>query len=313
MTIDRLRPVWPNARWLIVTTKAQEEPIRACLPRHMRRCLLVEPEGKNTAACITLSAMSLAVREPSRVMVVVPADHWIDRIGVFQKTMRVAIRAAVEHDTIVTIGVRPTHAHPGLGYLCAGKTNGLGIPRLLRLRRFIEKPSLAMARKLVKQPMTYWNSGMFVGTADKFLECVTEWLPEHTRRLIPFAKHAKRFCAPSSRARVYRHLKAVSFDQGVMGYLKGGLIVEGRFGWEDLGSWDVWAKRSHAQASVVSMDSRNVTVISQERHLVATIGVGNLLIVHTPNVTLICPPERSQAVRAMVKRVLRAPHLAKWR
>ncbi len=119
-TVDRLRPAWPGARWLIVTSQGQEDAVRGCLPAALQGSVLVEPQIKNTAACITLAAVALAIRDPHSVMVVVPADHWVDDEEAFQRAIRTAIRSAVAHDTIAMIGIHPTHAHPGLGYLCAG-------------------------------------------------------------------------------------------------------------------------------------------------------------------------------------------------
>jgi len=323
-TIDRLRPVWPQADWLIVTTKGQAEAVRAGLPRPLRRAVIVEPQGKNTAACITLAAVALAIRDPQRVMVVVPADHWIEGAGVFRRAVRAAIRAAVAHDTIATIGVRPTHPHPGLGYLCAGSSlDGFRRPRVFRLARFIEKPSRVQAARLLTRPRTYWNSGIFVGTADKFLECVTEWLPDHARRLVPLADYLRRHRLQSAAASSasftrlagspYRALDGVSFDHGVMDHAQAGLVVEGCFSWADLGSWDTWAHLGRASSRTVAVDSENVTVIGQEGHLVAAIGVRDLLVVHTPTATLICGAGKSQKVRELVRRVAADPRLAAYR
>ncbi len=329
-TIDRLRLVWPHPEWLIVTTNGQAEAVRAALPSALRDAVLVEPQVKNTAACITLAAVTLAMRDPHRVMVVTPADHWVSDVPAFRQALRTAIRAAVAHDTIVTIGIRPTHPHTGLGYLCAGarlgaregragaSVNGARAPRMYRLKQFIEKPSTARAAALVKQPRTYWNSGTFVGTADKFLESVTQWLPEHTRRLVPLAEtlHGHRRFSNASflqRARAaYRALEEISFDHGVMDHLSEGLVVEGQFRWADLGSWDVWAQLGRASSRTIGIESENITVVGQEGHLVATIGVRDLVIVQTPSATLICHPQRAQAVREIVKRLALDPRLASY-
>ena len=323
-TIDRLRPAWPGAEWLIVTTQEQAEAVRADVPPSLRRCVLVEPKIKNTAACITLAAVALATREPSRVMVVVPADHWVGDVVQFRRSVRAAIRAAVAHDTLAMIGIRPTHPHPGLGYLCAGSAvDGFADPRVFRLNRFIEKPSRALAARLVTRPRTYWNSGTFVGTADKFLECITEWLPDHVRRLMPLARVLRRdpggrqgpgTASFALRARTaYRTLAPVSFDHGVMDHLHGGVVVEGRFPWADLGSWDTWARLGRASSRTVGVESGKVTVVSQEPHLVATIGVRDLLVVHTPSSTLICRTDKAQAVREIVKRLSADRRLAPYR
>ena len=314
-TVQRLKPLWPGARWMVVTTAEQAAAVRDNLPPALRRHVVVEPQGRNTAACITLAAATLAVRDPRRVMVVVPADHWVGSVDAFRRSVRAAIQAADTHDAIVTIGVPPTHPHPGLGYLCAGaRLPGPRRARIFRLRRFVEKPSRARARRLLRRPRTYWNSGLFVGTADKFLECLTEWLPNHTQRLIPLVNGRGRLSAVTGKARkAYRALQAVSFDHGVMDHLRDGIVVEGRFGWADLGSWDTWARLSPNVSSCLAVESDHVTVVSQDPHLVAAIGVRDLLVVHTPSATLICPVAKVQAVRQVVRRLSQSPRLARYR
>lgn len=312
-TIDRLTPIWPGARWLIVTTGEQGDAVRQALPGRLRRSMLVEPQIKNTAACITLAAVALASRDPQQVMVAVPADHWVSDVAAFRRCVRTGIRAAVDLDTIATIGIKPTHPHTGLGYLCAGARVGRWRgPKVYRLTRFVEKPSRAVAQRLLRRGRTYWNSGAFIGTADKFLECVTEWLPEHTRRLVPLAGQLGTMGITQRTRAAYRALEAVSFDRGVMDHVHGGVVVEGRFGWADLGSWDTWAHLSRGAAHTVHIDSRNVQVASYEPHLVATIGVQDLLIVHTPTATLICPAKDSQKVRDVVRHIERRSRLARY-
>jgi len=319
-TIDRLRPAWPGAGWLIVTTAGQAKAVRATLPRSLRRHLLVEPQIKNTAACITLAALALAAGNPHHVMVVVPADHWVGQAQRFQRAIRRAIRLSVAHDAIAMIGVRPTHPHTGLGYLCADSlAEGHGAPRAFWLKRFIEKPSRAQALQLLRRPGTYWNSGTFVGTADKFLESVTEWLPEHTRRLAPLAASVRaaagRRASPVGGrlarrlARAYRGLEAVSFDHGVMDHVGRGLVVDGGFSWADLGSWEAWARLGRSSARTVLLDAPRVTVIGQRGHLVAAVGVRDLVVVQTPSATLICRPGNAQAVREVVRRLAADPAL----
>lgn len=324
-TIDRLRRVWPSARWLIVTTREQAEAVRASVPVALRRRVLAEPQAKNTAACITLAAVLLEARDPRGVMVVVPADHWIAGGTGFRSTLRAAIRAATAHDALVTIGIRPTHPHPGLGYLCTGSAlRSPRRPRVFRLERFIEKPAPALAHRLVSRVGAWWNSGMFIGTSDKFLESIAEWLPDHARRFVPLADDLRHgllngdsqiAADPIGRRlrQAYRTLDAVSFDHGVMDHLRGGLVVEGRFQWADLGSWDAWARVARPSSRAIAVDCTQITIVGQRNHLVATVGVRNLLVVQTPTATLICRPDRAQAVREVVKRVAANPLLAPYR
>ena len=316
-TIDRLGASWPGAAWLIVTTHEQASAVRAALPARLRRSLMVEPEARNTAACITLAALTVAAREPQRILVIAPADHWVGDVPTFRRAIRAGIVAAAREDAIATVGIRPTHPHPGLGYLCAGHPlPGPRRPRVFRLDRFVEKPAVAAAARLVARPCTFWNSGIFIGAAEQFLLRVTEWLPEHARRLAKVASAAGRNShRPTPDAvQAYRALPAVSFDHGVMDHLRaGGLVVEGAFPWADLGSWDTWARLGAGGARTVSVDSRGITVVSQGDHLVATVGVRDLVVVHTPSATLVCRADQAQAVRDVVRRLGADARLARYR
>ncbi len=316
-TIDRLRPAWPGASWLIVTTREQAEAVRAALPVRLRRAVLVEPDVKNTAACITLAALALAARQPQRVMVAVPADHWVGEATAFQRAVRAGIQAAIREEAIATIGIRPVSPHPGFGYLCAGPAlRGWRRPRVFQLARFIEKPQPKVAARLIAGGRVYWNSGTFIGTAEQFLLRITEWLPEHARRLVRAASGLARGNGAGLRraSRAYRALPAVSFDHGVMDHLRtGALIVEGDFPWADLGSWDAWARLGARAARTVGVDSHGVTVVSQDEHLVATVGVRDLVVVHTPSATLVCRADQTQAVRDVVRRLRTDARLAPYR
>lgn len=316
-TIERLRPVWPGAQWLIVTTQGQAQAVRQALPPAWRRAILVEPQIKNTAACLTLAAAVLARRDPNHVMVAVPADHWVPRtptnLRAYQRSIRAAIDAAVAHDTIVMIGVRPTQAHAGFGYLCASSALGGTSPTLFRVARFVEKPSRAVAARLLRRPRTFWNSGTFVATAQRFLESVSAWLPSHAQRLIPLGQVWGRPTFARQAAAAYRGLRSVSFDTGVMTQVRDGLVVDGRFQWADLGSWDTWARVGRTTGRTVSVKSRNVTVVSHDRHLVAMIGVRDLAVIHTPSATLICRLDEAQAVRELTQQLAKDSRWAAYR
>ena len=314
-TLRRLRSAWPGAGWLIVTTAGQATAVRESLPQGLRRSVLVEPQIKSTAACLTLAAVAVAARHPSMVMVAVPADHWIARRGesAYRRAIRAAIRASAGGRGIATIGMPAAGPHAGFGYLCASTpVKGFASPRVFHLQRFVEKPSRPEAARLLRRPRTYWNSGIFVGTAETFLERITEQLPEHVRRLWPLRTSVGTPAFAEAAAKAYRPLTPVSFDHGVMNHLRDGLVVEGRFAWADLGSWDLWTRLGRSRSSVVTVDSRNVTTVSETPHLFATIGMRNLLVVHTKDATLICPPEQAQAVRDVVKQLSCDRRLARY-
>ena len=312
-TIDRLAPLVRHGQLMIGTTAPQATAVRRLLPAALQAALLVEPQAKNTAACLILAAARLAQQDPTQVMVVLPADHWIHPRAAFHRSLNAAIEMASETDRVVTIGIRPTRAHPGLGHLSAGAAIGRRHGcRIFRLRRFLEKPPRQTAEQLLHETGTYWNAGMFIGRVSSFLKLARQWLPRHAEALIPLARMSSSRAFMQRAADVYRPLDAVSFDRGIMAREQEGYVVEGTFKWEDLGSWDSWIRIAQSVKPGLAIASRNVRVISPDGHLIATVGLDDVTVVHTPDATLICRTHDAQAVRAVVTRLIRDRRLTRY-
>jgi len=312
-TLQRLQPLASPRDLLIVTTQPQVRSIRRRLPPSFQRTVLIEPAPRNTAACIGLAAASLAEQDPTQVMVVLPADHWIHPVAAFHRSLHAAITTAQQSRQLVMIGIRPRRVHPGLGHLCVQErsTSRYGC-RVFRLARFVEKPPRAIVQRLMRQGTTYWNAGIFVGQAGVFVEQMQRWLPGHAARLVPLARQINRPGFHRRAAVAYRALRAISFDHGVMAHVREGSVVEGRFAWEDLGSWDSWVRICRPTAPALAMGGKAVHVVSPNGHLVATVGLRDTIIVHTPDATLVCRTQDAQAVRDLVARLAMDRRLARY-
>ncbi len=301
-TFERLKASWPSADFIVVTTREQEKIIRKTLPKQKRIQVIAEPQGKNTAACISLAALAARRRGRDTVLFATPADHLIPQLKPFKRCVATAINAAAKHDGLVTIGIRPTRAYTGFGYLCAGKrVKKLGPAAAYKVARFIEKPPLSVARRLVGLPSTYWNSGMFAGRTEAFISRIKRYLPQHYRQLSR--------ASAGSLAKAYRRLKPISFDHGVMQHLNDTLVVKGSFSWEDLGSWDVWARLNSKSAKILALESSCIAAVGEPDHLIVTLGVNNLLIVQTPTATLVCHADKAQSVRKIASKLASHPAL----
>ncbi|MBI3324478.1 MAG: mannose-1-phosphate guanylyltransferase [Candidatus Omnitrophica bacterium] len=313
-TLHRVRPLTRASNTLIVTIQPQAGPIRRILPQRFRRSLLVEPEPKNTAACLALAAAVLARHDPDQIMVALPADHWIAQSEAFYRSLQAAIETARKTGRIALIGLRPTRVHPGLGHLCLGaKPIVRQGCRVFRLVRFVEKPPVSLARRLVQRHQAYWNAGVFIGRVATFLALIERWLPDHARVVFPLGKTARAPDFAKRAAAAYRTLRAVSFDHGVMAHLRDGEVVEGQFDWEDLGSWDSWVRVSrHRRAPPITIGGCNVNAISTNGHLVATVGLNDAIVVQTPDATLICHADAAQGVRDVVARLSRDARLSRY-
>ena len=323
-TLTRLAPLATPRNTLIITTRDQTAMIRHSLPRAFRPSVIVEPEPKNTAGCISMAAAIVAARATHTVMCVLPADHWIPDAAAFWRSLGAAVEVAAAHPAMAMIGVRPSRVHPGLGHLCVGPRLGRQQARLprdllggqgcqvFRLARFIEKPSPKAAQQLMRQRRVFWNAGIFVGQAGTFLSLIRRWLPEHARFLGPLGERFGRADFAKQAKTAYRALQAISFDDGVMAHMREGYVVEGDFVWEDLGSWESWARIRRLNAPSIVVDSRNVQTLSTDGHLVATVGLKDVIVVHTPDATLVCHARSTQAVRTVTAQLSQDQRMARY-
>jgi mannose-1-phosphate guanylyltransferase len=165
-TVDRIKPLIPPANILIVTGKKHARELIRQLPEIPAKNIIIEPVGKNTAACIGLAALHIRKRVPDAVMVVLPSDHAIGNTREYLAVISAAAKAANQEGRLVTIGIKPSAPETGFGYLEAGDSlNRVAGKEVFRVKSIREKPDLGKARKFVQSGKFYWNSGMFVWKA----------------------------------------------------------------------------------------------------------------------------------------------------
>lgn len=312
-TLARLGPLTRRYRasTMVVTTADQVRPIRQRLPNGSRLSLVAEPQPKNTAACILLAAAALAHRHPETILAILPADHWIRPTAAWQRAITTAIERIRQGAPLALVGIKPTRVHSGLGHLVAGPILARrGGCRVFRMARFVEKPTPAQARALLQTPRTYWNGGMFVARARHLLALAQRWLPDHAAKLIPLGALVGRASFTARARHVYHHLRPVSFDDGIMAHAPQAEIVEGRFAWEDLGSWDSWIRTAPPRAPMLAIGGRDVRAVGPADHVVVTVGVDRVIVVHTPDATLVCDVDQAQHVREAVNWLSQRRH---WR
>ncbi len=177
-TVARVSPPIRRERVLVVTARPHARAVARQLSRRGRSALLVEPEGRNTAAAIALAALHVARRAPEAVLAVLPADHVIDDLPAFRRDLRLALEIAERSAALVTIGVVPTHAETGYGYVRLGAPLPGAHGRGAWATEFIEKPERARAEALVAGGDALWNSGIFAWRASAILAALRLHLPE---------------------------------------------------------------------------------------------------------------------------------------
>jgi mannose-1-phosphate guanylyltransferase len=159
-TAERVYPLAGRKQTMVVTIADQLPLLRRELSGVPRNNFIAEPQGKNTAPCIGLAALEVMRRDPEAVMIVLPADHWVADIAAFRKTLKTAVGLAAETDQLITIGIKPDYPETGYGYIMKNRPIGAKSEAAFVVKRFVEKPTLPAARRLIRQH-SLWNSGIF--------------------------------------------------------------------------------------------------------------------------------------------------------
>ncbi|HEX8078297.1 MAG TPA: sugar phosphate nucleotidyltransferase, partial [Chthoniobacterales bacterium] len=270
-----------------------------------------EPAKRDTAAAVALGAGWVAARDHSATMIVLPADHVINDTAAFQKTLSAAAAAAEETGALVTIGIKPTWACPGYGYIEQGEPVRLrnvdGETPIHRVLRFREKPNADLAESFLRKGNFRWNAGMFVWS-------VPSVLSEFNRHTPELATFISRLCArdgfETTLRERFRDLPRISFDYAIMEKADRVLMVEAAFDWDDVGSWRAVSKYfkndeegNAANCEITALESTNNIVFNPEGARIALLGVHNLIVVRTADAILICHRHQAEKIKNLLGHV----------
>jgi mannose-1-phosphate guanylyltransferase len=314
-TVARLLPLAPVQKFWIITNDDLKSAISKQLPKLPKAQVLAEPLGRNTAPAIGLAAFLLLRENPEAVLGMFPSDHVIADEKRYRETIERGVEIAAAGENIVVLGIRPTRAETGYGYIEAGNTFGGGA---LRVRRFTEKPDAKKAAEFVVAGNYFWNSGMFLWSACTLANALREHLPRTAPLLeeIAAAFGTRRF-APVFR-QLYPKCENISVDYAVLerrsakGEQAGNIFcLPADFGWNDLGSWTALhehhtAKSNPAEGNLITgagvfvLNSHGNYVHAPEK-FVAVVGVSDLVVVDTPDALLITTRQHAQDVGKVVK------------
>lgn len=321
LSFERLRGILPAEQIYVCTGAAFGQQVMENLPELPKENLLGEPMGRDTANAVGFSAEVLRQRDPDAVFAVVTADHVITPIEKFQAALRTAFEVVGAHpNALVTFGIIPTYGHTGLGYIHRGEALqlGSGAGNAYRVQAFREKPDKATADRYVESGRYYWNSGMFVWRADTVLRELSTHLPAAAQGLASIGSNWNTPKREATLQETYPNLPRISIDYAVMepaSQAKGKslvAVVEMPVQWLDVGSWPALAEtlptdehnNSADCKACVFLDSDDNVIISEDpEHLISTIGLSDMIVVHTKDATLICPRGEAQRVKELVNRV----------
>jgi mannose-1-phosphate guanylyltransferase len=274
--------------------------------------LLLEPEPRNTAAAIAWAAAEAICRGDSGVLGIFPADHHIPDPVAFGRDVRQAARAAASGDHLVLLGIEPTRPDTAYGYLRVGPDRGEGPTRV---QRFVEKPTAARARRMLRSGEYLWNAGMVLARPERILEETRALAPEVWDSLGDVLGDLSRGRRPRREIlrKAYESVASISFDYAVLERSERVLAIRGRFAWSDLGSWDALGEqlpardgnRVHGLESALVLDASDNILWSATGKPTVLLGVSGLIVVETPDALLVCAKDRAQDVRRVVDELAR--------
>ena len=306
-TVARLEGFVPTERILILTNIEQEKGVRDLLEGFPKQNIIAEPAKRDTAAAVALGAGWVAARDHSATMLAFPADHVIADRAAFQETMKTAAAAAEETGALVTIGIKPTWACPGFGYIEQGEPVRLrsdGKIAVHRVVRFREKPNIDLAESFLRKGNFRWNAGMFVWSVPTVLSEFNRHAPE----LADFISQVR---SPKDLDTIlherFANLPRISFDYAIMEKAEHVLVVEASFDWDDVGSWQAVAryfkKDEHGNAAngaLTALDSSDNIIFNDGETTIALLGVHNLIVVRTGDAILICHRHQAEKIKNLV-------------
>jgi mannose-1-phosphate guanylyltransferase/mannose-6-phosphate isomerase len=306
-TVKRLDGFDPPVDIWIVTIESLAQDIRFHLQalgkKASRIRFIIEPLGKNTAPAVGLAAITLSKILPTSIMMVMPSDHTIKDTKQFQEKLRLGIEVA-KQGYLVTFGIKPIRPETAYGYIQTAHPLKDSNNEIFYVEKFFEKPDLKTAEGFIHQGNFYWNSGIFVWKASKILKEIEIHLPKLYQGLkkIGELKDLK----DEAFNEIYSSFDNISIDYGVLEKSRDVLIIPSDFGWSDLGSWtaldDILERDERGnilQGNSVNIDSENSTVIAGDR-VIATIGLKDMVVIDTPDATLVSSKEKAQEVRKVV-------------
>ena len=318
-TVERLLPMAPAENFWIITNGDLRPAIARQLKALPRKQIVAEPVGRNTAPAIGLAAFILHRRNPNAVLGLFPSDQVIGNQRQFRKDLQSGIALAAAGENIVVMGVKPTRAETGYGYVEAGSTDQKGAyqNKITRVRSFREKPEKEVAEQFVAAGNFYWNSGMFLWSAQTLVNALRQYLPESAALLEKIAAAWGTRSFEATLARLYPKCADKSVDYGILEPRSAAgeqgsniFCIPAEWGWNDLGSWAAHfehrlTQREHKDNVISSAGNYLLDAHGNYLHapdkFIAAIGVEGLVVVDSGDALLITTIARSQDVGKIVK------------
>jgi len=310
-TFDRVKEIVPPSNILISTNDRYKAQIMQQLPEIPEENYILEPVGRNTAPAMGLIAAYIIKRDPEAIVTTLPSDHFYRKKENFAKVINAAFATINNHpDFINTIGLKPSFAHTGLGYIeKSDPIEKINDEQVYQVKQFVEKPNLETAQKYVDSGNFLWNASYFTWQAKNMLEIIKTHQPEiynHIEKII-------NAIGTENESQVikdeFENMPELAIDY-IVEQLDKVSLIPADLGWDDIGSWQVLQEILADTQGVnvveignhIGIDNKDCLVYAQDR-LIATVGLDNIVVVDTPDATLICNKNRSQEVKKIIDKL----------
>lgn len=321
-TCSRLSTIFPPERILIVTNAEYERPIRALLSAIPPENILGEPAARNTAACVVMAAAFIRnlAQTPDPEIAFFPADHAIRSAEPFRTAITDCLNVARNGGGIITIGIPPAYAGTGYGYIQLGEEMKTGTKTAFRSAlSFREKPSAEIAEEYFKSGNFRWNSGIFVMTWNTLYSELSAHAPSfkdfHDSLLEAFRTGGSK----ETIRNLYEPLRKISIDHALMEKAGKISVASADFDWDDVGTWTSMRnqlfpdKNGNAVFGLhAGLDTEDCILIGSDNHLIATLDLQDIIVVHTPDATLVCRGKSAQRVAELVNLIRSDPELTSF-
>ena len=314
-TLKRTEQFIPLERIFFVTGRRYASNILKSNTKIPPQNIICEPDKKHTAAAIALGAAKISHLDPEATIINLWSDHLIKDTETFTKDLNLAGQIAQKGNQIVAVGIKPTFAHTGLGYIEVGNKIA---PQIYPVKSFCEKPDKKTAQKYLESGRYYWNLGTYGWHNRLFWQELKKHSPELFRQMEEIKKNLGTAQEWNTISRVYEKIVPISIDCAIAEKTDRMVMVEATFDWRDIGDWQaVWqesAKDNNGNAVLgnryqrfISIDTKNTLVYSNDK-IIAVAGVENFIIVDTDKALLVCPQNQSQKVKELVQLVDEKKH-----
>jgi len=313
-TIDRAKKVCPSKNIFIVSNQKYKEKLEEILKKQIpQQNFIYEPAKRNTAMAIILTLSHIYQLDPNAIVTTSAADQYVQKTLKFKKTINKASTLAQKHNSIVTVGIKPTWPNPSFGYIVPQQKNN----NYANVSFFIEKPDTDTAEKLIKKG-SFWNSDIHTFNINTMLEEFKKIQPEYFEffeKLItnPGAKEIENIYSKSPNSNINHVISEKS---------KSMLVIPAEFDWSDVGEWKpIYAKTEkdnngiallNKEVDHLEFDSKNCLISAPKNKMVGLVGVNNLAIIDTPDSLLICNLDQSANVRDIVSQIVKKKKFKKY-